>query len=351
MIRPDHLGDLVLTSPAVEVLRTGLPDGHLTMMAGPWAAGVARRDPMIDEVLAFPFPGFTRAPKGSLLAPYVQLLRAAADLRGRYDAALVLRFDHWWGALLAAAARVPVRVGHRVRDCLPFLTHSVQLGPRAHWVERSVAVANGLLALWGRQGGSASKLPGLRFQVRQEDEEQADELLEPVAAPMRRLVCFHPGAGSATKLWPEDHWQALGDALSGRDVSIIVTGAAAEAGSATRIASAIPGAVSLAGRTDLGSLAAVLKRAAVVVGVDNGPLHLAVAVDTPSVQIFGPSDPSVFGPWGDPSRHRVVVSGWPGAGCGLLDVGTLNGGPPDCMQSVSTTRVLSECVELLEASD
>ena len=349
LIRPDHLGDLLMTSPAVELLRKAQPEARLTMMVGPWGAEVAHRDPLLDEVILCPFPGFTRAPKGSPLGPYRLLWRTARELRrGRYDAALLLRFDHWWGAWLAAQAGIPVRVGRAVRECRPFLTHPVDTPGRDHWVEQSLSMARRLLEIQGVPAEAAAYRTGLRFGLREEDEEEARRLAAELRLESDRpMVAFHPGTGSPLKLWPEDRWIMLGWTLAARGARIVVTGSSGERGAAERIAAAIPDARSLAGRTGLGPLAAVFRRCALVVGTDNGPLHLAVAVDVPTVHIFGPTDPAVFGPWGDASRHRVVAAPWAEAPCGRLDLEPPAGGYASCMEAISVETVAAECVGLL----
>jgi len=63
----------------------------------------------------------------------------------------------------------------------------------------------------------------------------------------------------------------------------------------------------------------LLHRADLALGPDSGPLHLAVAVGTPTVHLYGPADPALFGPWGDPARHRAIMSAWTCAPCGQFD--------------------------------
>lgn len=348
LIRPDHLGDFLLSSPTVELLRKALPQAHLTMMVGPWSVEPARRDALLDDLLVCPFPGFTREPKGSLLAPYRLLWRTAGDLkRGRYDAALLLRFDHWWGAWLTALAGIPVRVGHAVPECEPFLTDSIDPPGQGHWGEQSLAVARRLLRLWEVPEEAASLRPGLRFAPSEEDERSADRLLSGLGRDMERpLVFFHPGSGSPLKMWPTDRWVELGWTLASKGARIVVTGSAAEEGMAERIAGSIPDGRSMAGRTDLGTLAALFRRAALVVGTDNGPLHLAVAIGVPTVHLFGPTDPAVFGPWGEASRHTVVAAnGWD-APCGRLDLQLPSGRYAPCMEAIPVEKVVRECLRL-----
>ncbi len=370
LVRPDHLGDLLMTSPVVELLRKRLPEAHLTMMVGPWGGEVARRDPMVDEVLLCSFPGFTREPRGFPLGPYRLLWRTAREVRsGRYDAALLLRFDHWWGAWMAALAGIPIRVGHGVQECRPFLTEAIDPPGRGHWVEQSLAVARRLLDVWGigssdfsrspspeaqrlksllRDASQESSRPGLRFGLREEDEEKADRLMAELDLSLHGpLVAFHPGTGSPLKLWPEDRWVGLGRTLAARGAQVVVTGSPAEREAAERIAGKIPDGRSAAGRTDLGTLAALFRRCSLVVGVDNGPLHLAVAVGAPTVHLFGPTDPTIFGPWGDPARHRVVSTPVPGAPCNRLDLEPPPGKFAACMEAISLEQVAGECLRLL----
>ena len=104
VIRPDHLGDLLFTTPALRLLRQNYPGARITALVGPWGAPILANNPHVDEIITLPFPGFTRQAKPSPWQPYTLLRHWARRLRGQYDLAFVLRFDHWWGALLAQQA-------------------------------------------------------------------------------------------------------------------------------------------------------------------------------------------------------------------------------------------------------
>ena len=112
LLRPDHLGDLVMTTPVIHALRRQLPRAHITMVVGPWSSEIVARHPDLDRLVVLPFPGFTRAPQ-SMLAPYSLLFSAAQQLRrGSYDLAVNLRPDFWWGAALLYLAAIPRRIGY-----------------------------------------------------------------------------------------------------------------------------------------------------------------------------------------------------------------------------------------------
>lgn len=87
VIRPDHLGDVLLTGPTLSRLRALWPDADVTLLVGPWCADVAERLPGVDRVRTLDFPYFDRRPRASLLAPYRRLLAAARALRAGAAAA------------------------------------------------------------------------------------------------------------------------------------------------------------------------------------------------------------------------------------------------------------------------
>ena len=95
LIRPDHLGDLILTTPVLRALKIHVPDADITMMVGPWSTEVVARHPDVDHILQFPFPNLAHVPQNAL-QPYMLLLRAAKQLRRyNYDIAINLR-PHYW---------------------------------------------------------------------------------------------------------------------------------------------------------------------------------------------------------------------------------------------------------------
>ena len=120
-----------------------------------------RNNPDLDAVLTCRFPGFERRPKESMLAPYRLLAATARDARaaGSYDAAVVLRFDHWWGAWLAAAAGIPRRIGYDLPETRPFLTQPLPYRTDRHEVEQNATLAGRPGTRHRRSPGSAALLP------------------------------------------------------------------------------------------------------------------------------------------------------------------------------------------------
>ena len=95
------------------------------------------------------------------------------------------------------------------------------------------------------------------------------------------------------------------------------------------IAGGITPASLLVTDASVGQLAALLRRASIVLGVDSGPLHLAVSQDTPTLQIFGPTDPCIFGPWGQAEQHIVIASTQRCPGCPVIPCGRLDFRPEE----------------------
>jgi hypothetical protein len=151
LIRPDHLGDLLFATPALRVLRTAFPDAHLACMVGSWGKAVLETNPHLDEIMTCEFPAFSRKPQTSLLDPYRVLAQWATALKPRrFDLAIVLRFDHWWGALLAYLAGIPRRLGHAISECQPFLTQAVPYRSGQHEVKQNLELVQQVMRDNGR---------------------------------------------------------------------------------------------------------------------------------------------------------------------------------------------------------
>ena len=137
VLRPDHLGDLLLTAPALRLLRTRLPESHISLLVGPWNREAASHIPYVNDVLTLDYPWFDRQPKGALWAPYFQLRQEAARLhRAAFDLALIMRHDFWWGAWLAAAAGISQRAGYDLPEVAPFLTTALHYASGLHETEQ-----------------------------------------------------------------------------------------------------------------------------------------------------------------------------------------------------------------------
>ena len=322
LIRPDHLGDLLFTTPALRLLREQLPGAHLTALVGSWGKAALANNPCVDAIQTLEFPGFTRKPKPSLLAPYRYLREAARTLRAQnFDAAVILRFDHWWGAWLAALAGIPRRIGYDVAEVSPFVNDRVRYEKGRHEVTQNLRLAAHLAG--ALEPTVTPNSTPLEFFPSPADDEAARRFLQANEVDEGEgFAVLAPGSGARVKLWRAEGFARVAEALRERwRLKIVVVGSGdAELALAEHIAaqSRAP-ALNAVGRTTLAQLAALFARAAIVVGVDSGPMHLAVAMRAPAVHLFGPVSAGLFGPWGDPSRHVVLTSGLACIACNRLD--------------------------------
>jgi heptosyltransferase-2/heptosyltransferase-3 len=345
LIRPDHLGDMLFLTPALHVLRQALPDARIALLSGPWGVEAVRDNPDLDAIETCIFPGFERRPKQDSLAPYRLLRTTAHRLRdAAYDTAVILRFDHWWGAWLAAAAGIPRRVGYDWPETRSFLTQTLSYRPDRHEVEQNATLLAALAP------GMAADLGPTRYHISAADHAWAvDWLTAAGCEPGQRLVAVHPGAGAAVKQWPAASWAAVADRLAERpDTRIVLTGGPGERELVGAVAAKLARPVlNAAGATTLGQLAALYARCALVLGSDSGPLHLAVAVGTPTLHLYGPVSPTKFGPWGDPARQMVLRTTWPCAPCDRLDWPASALQQHACMGAITPDAVLHAVDSLL----
>lgn len=355
IIRPDHLGDVLFLTPALRRLRTALPHATITLLVGPWAQDLLSLNPDIDHIETLPFPWFDRRPKANALAPYRLLYDHAETLKGRFDVAVIARFDHGWGAWLAAAAGIPVILGYDTPTVRPFLTQRVPYSPDRHEVLQNGTLINHLIA-WGHPKGENAQtkvtLPrdtadeALRYEITGVHRLKVRQLLNGSGLQKADgpLVAIHPGSGAAVKRWDIEKWgQLMRDLRARYKCQFVITGGAAEVLLASKVVRAagegVP-VVSLADETTLPELAALFEQCALVIGPDSGPLHVAVAMGRPTVHLYGPVSPQTFGPWGDPARHLVVTQSLACQYCHRLDWAEHELPDHPCVSGISVAQVL-----------
>jgi heptosyltransferase-1 len=311
LVKLSSLGDVVHALPLAASLRAACPGARLTWIVERREAAILRDHPALDDVIIADTRGWRRARSAGALAATLREIRA---LRRRLAAA---RFDVAVDAqgliksgLLMAATRARVRVGFAgpvVREPLSALFTNARVEPPP----AAVHVVDQYLALLGALDISEPRYE-FRLPAAPAAETRADEWLAAVGIkPRHRLVVLNPGAGRADKRWPVDHFATLARRLvDDGGAHVVIPWGPGEEDLARGIASAGarsgPGVV-LAPPTDLDTLLALLRRASVVVAADTGPLHLAAALGTPCVGLYGPTSAARNGPYGP--GHRTLTSG------------------------------------------
>lgn len=344
IIRPDHLGDVLLTTPAIRAIKAQRPELSIHVLCGDWCADALADFDEIDQVLTLPFPGFQRSGVAGG-NPYRLALGAAGKLRQvGYDSAIIMRPDHWWGAMLAYLAGIRQRVGYSEPGVAPFLTLARSLR-QEHAVEQNWRLAEAYVEM---------PLPdemSLEFPLQDADSKRIDSLLADRGIDAgKAIICIHPGSGASSKLWHSENWAAVADLMAREyDAVIVFSGTAGDRAMIEDIAVTMSVApYQLAGSTSVGELAALYRRASIVLGPDSGALHVAAAVHCPTVALFGPADPIEFAPWGDPRRHAVVTSGIACRPCRILDWGDDKSDFHPCVRDITVEQVLAEARPIMK---
>lgn len=344
-IRPDHIGDVLLSTPAIRAMSAANPNAQIHALVGSWGASILEPFDEIDQILTLPFPGFERdKSKSNLLAPYWQLVKSALNLRKiGYSKAIILRPDHWWGAALAFLAGIPERIGYALPEVEPFLTQSIP-HQQIHAVKQSLL----LIEKWTGELSADDIL--YDFPVNDQDAIYVDGLLQKHdISPKQSILCIHPGAGTWVKRWTNPEWASIADTLTEQyDVKTVITGSAGESDLAKEItANMRHQPLVLCGDLNLLQLAALYQRAQVVLGADSGPLHIAAAVHTPTVALFGPADPVEFRPYGNPQRHILLGSSIACRPCRVLDWAGDDPENHPCVRDITIAQVLEAARTIL----
>lgn len=342
-VRPDHIGDVLLTLPAVAALRRELPHAYVAYAAPAASAAVVQRCPDVDDTVTVPFPPVGRS-GGSAWREVVGT--AAARLAGAFDAALVVRPDDPWSGELVAAASLPIRLGFDMPRTRPYLTHVLPVPDGQHVSLDPFDLADALLARV-RPGARTNRRAETRLVPSPKDEDEANAVLSAASGDEPPIV-LHPGSGWPLKNWPAARWRQLTLELARRwRTRPLVAGTGAERALARDVTQGTQ-AIDVAGRLSLGALAAVHRRARLVVTTDSGALHLGAAMGTRVVGLFGPGDPTLFAPLAPPERVRIVRIGLPCSPCGTLEAPPCGARvEPRCVTGIHVDPVLDAADELL----
>src|SRR3989441_10855381 len=320
VIKLRYVGDVLLATPVLSRLRESFPKAHLTMLVNPGTEDVVRDHPALDEVLVLARGGLARQ------------WRLVRDLRRRRFDLVIALTDGDRSALLSRLSGAPIRLGYNSEGRWRGVLYTQVVAAdqfSMHTVRYHLKSLEGL--------GLAGLPPAPILTVAPEARQEADRLLREAGVDgARPFVCLHPGARWWFKAWPAERYAALADLIQTEaPAQALVLGADQERSLESRMADGMKTTFrSLIGKTSLRALAAVLERAALMVSNDNGPMHMAAALRVPVIGLFGPSDPSVWGPWGD--GHRTFYKGLDCRACYHPDCFR---GEQNCMRLITLEEV------------
>lgn len=306
VIKLKQPGDVLVSSPVIAALKEAWPECHLTYLVPKGTEAMVACHPGLDGLLVVDRRG---ASWGESLQIIRQLRRARFDLvlelsggdRGAIYSFLTgarerLGFAHprqpfWqrWGCFTRLLPRSPVRM---------------------HMVDQNLAAVRAL--------GIEPVQPRLQFFWDQEVEARVQELLSTHSLQDRPFVVMHPGAGWRFKCWTPEGYARMIEALQEKwGLPVILTGSQA-AHEQDLLAAILQECrvtpLNLVGQLSLKELGALIARARLFFGMDSAPMHLAAAVQTPAVALFGPSGVFNWGPWGE--GHLVIKKDWECLPCG-----------------------------------
>ncbi|BDG08159.1 lipopolysaccharide heptosyltransferase II [Anaeromyxobacter paludicola] len=322
LVRYSALGDVVLATSLLAPLKERFPEARLEWVTDPAFVPLLHGLPELAAVHALHRDVPERA------------LQLRDQLKGRFD--VVVDLQNKVRSAVVARAAAPVRLVFRRRSpgqAVLSLVGKDQILQRAHATRLYAEV----LAPLGVTG------PGpLRIHLSPRARALAADALGKARAP---LVAIAPGARWATKRWPAQAFARVADALAAEGAAIVLAGGPGdrEALEAVRAAMRAPVAADLS-PLPLDALAAALARVDLLVANDSGPVHLAAAVGTPSVAVFGPTSPVR---WGPPAPSRVVALGISCAPCSNHGGHVCPRGHHRCLADLEPRAVLEAARELL----
>ncbi len=334
------LGDAVMTTPALRQLRAAFPSAHIALLVTPLTAGLFEGSPFVDEVMPY-----RRKEDG--VAAFSQAVR---EIRAReFDLALLFQ-NAFEAALLAWLGGVPLRIGYAMHGRAALLTHRLQ-HDAAHQGRHQVHDYLDIVEHAARLAGTSFERDTVASLTASTTQRQAaTALLQRHSLTARPLIALNTAAtNSRAKCWPLENFATLADRLATeRGAQIVLIGAASERDNAAAVIAQMrtAQALNLAGETSMSELIGLLAACDLLVSNDTGPAHVAAALATPTLTLFGPTNEFETAPTGA-HAELMRVDGIECARCMHRDC------PIDhrCMTQLSVAMVFAQSLSLLTQND
>jgi predicted lipopolysaccharide heptosyltransferase III len=329
LIKLRYLGDVVLSTPILPLLRKQFPEAKMTFLVNPETAAVLQDNPYLDEVWVLPRQGWWQQLR------FMQHVRDA-----KFDTVIDLT-DGDRSAFLSWVTGARVRLGYN-RDRRWRGKFYSQVLPSAYGSMHMVKYHQQAIAGLGIHESVGEPEVYIHSEMRQQDEEELGDFF----AKGQPLVLLHPTARYVFKAWPLERFAALADWLSGQGIRVALIGSQREILIGQQIMNLTKHQpVNLMGKTRLSQLVALMRRSLLLIGNDGGPIHIAAAVGCPVLGLFGPTDPAVWGPRG--SNVKVIYKG---LDCRECFYPGCSRGKESCMRQISVEEVCQTAQSMLPVS-
>lgn len=321
VIGPRWVGDMVMAQTLFSALKEAAPGTAIDVMAPAWAGPLVARMPQVRALIDEPFPHRKLG--------FLARLRMGRSLRGRYRTAYVLQ-GSWKSALVPFFAGIPERVGYRREMRYGLLTRMPDLPDD---LRRKTARAFFALA-----GTGSFRPPHLSV-----DTDNQARLLSQHGLKARGFVALMPGAEyGPAKRWPESRYAEFARQMTRRGLATVAFGSANDRPVVEAIRAEAPEVIDLTGRTRLEDAVDLIAAARLAVTNDSGLMHVAAAVGTPVVAVYGSTSPLNTPPLGE--RTACVSLELPCSPCHakICPLGHL-----DCLHGLAVDRVLAAADRLM----
>jgi lipopolysaccharide heptosyltransferase II len=329
IVKLSAIGDVIHTLPSLTALRQLYPEAHITWVVEEAAADLVKNHPYLDEVLISRRKNWSKDFQGGQFRrPLKEISSFIKTLRQRdYD--LVIDFHGLFkSSIIVFFSRGKRKLGYNSLQELSglFLNEKIPEDMNKHAVERYLDFPRYL----GAKINSAQFI----LPLSKEAETRAQILLDKYNLENKKFIAINPIAYWETKLWSNEKIAHLADLINNKlQMKVVFTGSEKEP--IEKITSLMTTeSLNLGGTTTLLDLASLYKKARMVITTDSGPMHLAAAVETPVIALFGPTDPARTGPYG--TGHTIIRAELSCSPCFSKKCSTKK-----CMEDISPQQVFA----------
>tara|TARA_B100000686_G_scaffold348528_1_gene439795 strand:- start:516 stop:1568 length:1053 start_codon:yes stop_codon:yes gene_type:complete len=330
ILKLGSLGDIVHALPVARTLRTNFPEARISWLVEDGAKDILYQNPDLDELIVVRLKYWR---KNLNQSSFHEAGTAVRELRSKkFDTVLDLQGLIKSG-VLSALSGSPRRIGFHRKDCREWLNvfftndRASYLGNNNHIVEKNLALL--------KQLGISNYNYEFPISVQEESEEYIEKFfLSHPQINEKFIVAVNPGAGFISKRWSLKRFSKVADRISSElDCNILLTWGPGEEDQIEAISNNMTQPHWIAPTTTVQQSLALYKRLKLFIGCDTGPLHLCSALETPTISIFGPTDPARNGAYG--KGHQAMFKVLPCSFCHKRVCPTQN----ECMDAVQPDEV------------